>query len=57
MELLLDVYTSPIFRFLFALPVSFVYGKYSVRVKRKIFWKVRVGVRAARAKMWDWWDE
>ena len=34
---------------MFALPVSFVYGKYSVRVKRKIFWKVRVGVRAARA--------
>lgn len=49
MKLLLDVYTSLIFRLLFALPVSFVYGKYSVRVKRKIFWKVRVGVRAARA--------
>lgn len=42
MKLLLDVYTSLIFRFSFALPVSFVYGKYSVRVKRKIFWKVRV---------------
>lgn len=54
MKLLLDVYTSLIFRFSFALPVSFVYGKYSVRVKRKIFWKVRVrqaivGVRDARA--------
>lgn len=54
MKLLLDVYTSLIFRFLFALPVSFVYGKYSVRVKRKIFWKVRVGqvivgVRATQA--------
>ena len=56
MKLLLDVYTSLIFRLSFALPVSFVYGKYSVRVKRKIFWKVRVGqaivgVRAARAIM------
>lgn|GEM_PF-1317458 len=39
MKLLLDVYTSLIFRFSFALPVSFVYGKYSVRVKRKIFGK------------------
>ena len=38
MKLLLDVYTSLIFRFSFALPVSFVYGKYSVRVKRKNFW-------------------
>lgn len=39
MKLLLDVYTSLIFRFSFALPISFVYGKYSVRVKRKIFWR------------------
>ena len=38
MKLLLDVYTSLIFRLSFALPVSFVYRKYSVRVKRKIFW-------------------
>ncbi len=54
MKLLLDVYTSPIFRLSFALPVSFVYGKYSVRVKRNFFGEVRVGqaivgVRAARA--------
>jgi len=72
LKLLLDVYTSLIFRLSFALPVSFVYRKYSVRVKRKFFWgsasgsasrtgkDVRqvglVGVRAARAKMWDWWD-
>ena len=51
-ELLLDVYTSPIFRFSFALPVSFVYGEYSVRVKRKIFGEVRVG----QAEMWDKWE-
>ena len=38
MKLLLDVYTSLIFRLSFALPVSFVYRKYSVRVKRKFFW-------------------
>ena len=43
MKLLLDVYTSLIFRFSFALPVSFVYRNYSVRVKRKIFGEVRVG--------------
>ncbi len=52
MKLLLDVYTSLIFRFSFVLPVSFVYGNYSVRVKRKFFGEVRmgqVGVRAARA--------
>ena len=47
MKLLLDVYTSPIFRLSFALPVSFVYGKYSVRVKRKIFGEVQ----AEQAKM------
>jgi len=38
LKLLLDVYTSLIFRLSFALPVSFVYRKYSVRVKRKFFW-------------------
>ena len=48
MKLLLDVYTSLIFRFSFALPVSFVYGKYSVRVKRKNFGEVRVGQAIVR---------
>ena len=43
MKLLLDVYTSLIFRFSFALPVSFVYRNYSVRVKRKIFWGSGIG--------------
>ncbi|WP_454936452.1 hypothetical protein [Capnocytophaga leadbetteri] len=52
MKLLLDVYTSLIFRFSFALPISFVYGKYSVRVKRKKFGEVQVG----QAEMWDEWD-
>jgi len=50
LKLLLDVYTSLIFRLSFALPVSFVYRNYSVRVKRKFFGEVRVGVRAARAR-------
>ena len=42
---------------MFALPVSFVYGKYSVRVKRKIFWRSASGIddcgrngRAGRAE-------
>ena len=57
MKLLLDVYTSPIFRLSFALPVSFVYGKYSVRVKRKFFLESASGIddcgrngRAGRAE-------
>ena len=53
MKLLLDVYTSLIFRLSFALPVSFVYRKYSVRVKRKFFWGSASGIdgcgRAGRA--------
>lgn len=49
MKLLLDVYTSLIFRFSFALSVSFVYRNYSVRVKRKFLGEVGLGVRAARA--------
>ncbi|WP_311321862.1 hypothetical protein [Capnocytophaga leadbetteri] len=50
MKLLLDVYTSLIFRFLFALPVSFVYGKYSVRVKRKIFWGSASGIGGSASR-------